>query len=305
MNEPLSNHIPDFLLDLSRRRQRAVNTSLAYESDIGQFVSFLLESGVPDSTESFSVQNLRGFLQNLAAGSLARPSIARKRAALAAFGKYLIRKRVISLNPVLSLKQPRPTKALPVTYSANEITALLDQPLSSTFPEVRTHALLEFLYGTGLRISELLSLRVPNSILSTGLVRVMGKGGKERVVPVAAQAIRALEGYLLARTEFLIAHRLSDSGMLWLSDRGKPLTRYRAYQIVFNRLDQLRGEKSSPHVLRHCYATHLLDNSAELRAVQELLGHASLATTQKYSHVSIQRLMSSYTRAHPHGESQS
>jgi integrase/recombinase XerC len=158
------------------------------------------------------------------------------------------------------------------------------------------------LYGSGLRISELLGLRPARMDLSRATLRVLGKGNRERLVPMSKQAAQALSDYLQARRDFLGQTRIADPGALWLSDRGKPLTRFRAYQLVRRELATLHGEKMSPHVLRHCFATHLLDHGADLRAVQELLGHHSLATTEKYTHVSAERLKQAYRQAHPHAD---
>ncbi|MBU1985569.1 tyrosine-type recombinase/integrase, partial [bacterium] len=203
-------------------------------------------------------------------------------------------------NPVAGLRRARSRRKLPVTYSESALSSILDTPRPEGFASVRNQALLEMLYGGGLRVSELLGLRIARMDLSRGSVRVLGKGSQERVVPISRAAVQAMGDYLNARREFLQEKGIPDSGHLWLSDRGQPLTRYRAYQIVRRELGPLHGEKTSPHVLRHCYATHLLDHGADLRAVQELLGHHSLKTTEKYTHVSAERLKAAYAQAHPH-----
>jgi site-specific recombinase XerD len=239
-------------------------------------------------------------LAELAGSNYARASIDRKRATLSAFARYLVRLEVLPRNPVASLRQPRTRRKLPTTFPESELTSLLDAPRAADFCARRNRALLEMLYGSGLRISELLGLRPARLDLSRGLLRVLGKGNKERVVPLSRKAAAAMKDYLCARREFLDEQRLADCGALWLSDRGRPLTRFRAFQIVRSELVALHGEKMSPHVLRHCFATHLLDHGADLRAVQELLGHRSLATTEKYTHVSGERLKRAYAQAHPH-----
>ena len=200
------------------------------------------------------------------------------------------------------LRQPRKPKKLPAVVAQKELVASLDASLSTEFSEIRDRALLEMLYGSGLRVSELIGLRQARMDFSRETVRVMGKGGKERIVPLSGAAIIRVKEYLVARKSHLAELDLTDPGAFWLSNRGLPLTRFRAYQIVHGYLGKLSGEKASPHVLRHCFATHLLDNGADLRAVQELLGHASLATTEKYTHVSAERLKKVYRSAHPHAE---
>jgi site-specific recombinase XerD len=158
------------------------------------------------------------------------------------------------------------------------------------------------LYGSGLRVSELLNLRLARIDMSRETVRVLGKGNKERMVPLSPTAVVRLREYVAARATHLDELGVEDPNALWISNRGLTLTRFRAYQIVHRHLQNLQGDKASPHVLRHCFATHLLDNGAELRAVQELLGHTSLATTEKYTHVSAERLKAVYKKAHPHAE---
>jgi site-specific recombinase XerD len=253
----------------------------------------------PDRLTAFAV---RGFLQELTLSGLARRSLERKRAAVSEFGRYLVRTGALRENPVAKLSRARRVSTLPVTYSQAQIVSTLDQPGASDFAATRTRALLEFLYGSGLRISELLSLRTADVDVGAGTVRVTGKGSKQRVVPVSRGALQAYAEYLAARGNFVSKLKSGDSGTLWLSDRGRPLTRFRAYRIVHAELAALYGEQSSPHVLRHCFATHLLERGAELRAVQELLGHSSLGTTQKYTHVTAERLKAVHRQAHPHGD---
>jgi integrase/recombinase XerC len=288
--------LPEFLLDLAARRGRSDPTVEAYGRDILQFLASL---DSPDVAR-FTTPAVRGHLAALAGSRYARASIDRKRAALSAFSRYLVRHGLLPRNPVASLRQPRLRRKLPAAFSETELTSLLDKRNAADFSSRRNRALLEMLYGSGLRISELLSLRPARMDLSRGLLRVLGKGRKERVVPLSRQAATAMRDYLQVRRQLLDERRLPNGDALWLSDRGRPLTRFRAFQIVRRELQNLHGEKSSPHVLRHCFATHLLDRGADLRAVQELLGHRSLATTEKYTHVSTERLKQAYAQAHPH-----
>jgi integrase/recombinase XerC len=288
--------LPEFLLDLAARRGRSDPTVEAYGRDIMQFLASLDQPAVA----AFTTAAVRAHLARLANSNYARASMDRKRAALSAFARYLVRQGLLTRNPVAGLRQARVRRKLPATFAEPEVASVLDAPRAPTFPAVRNRALLEMLYGSGLRISELLGLRPARLDLSRGLLRVLGKGNKERVVPLSRKAAAAMKEYLSARREFLDAQRLADCGALWLSDRGGPLTRFRAFQIVRRELSALHGEKTSPHVLRHCFATHLLDHGADLRAVQELLGHRSLATTEKYTHVSTERLKQAYAQAHPH-----
>jgi integrase/recombinase XerC len=293
--------LPDFLLDVSARRGRSDHTVEAYGRDILQFLTrYEQEHGVKPSPDEFTPVAVREHLHHLSASDFARASMDRKRAAISSFARFLVRQGVIERNPVSGLRQPRVRRKLPTVFAEKDLTGILDAPRAANFPAVRNHALMEMLYGSGLRISELLELRPARMDLSRGTLRVLGKGAKERVVPVSRKAVTAIREYQEARKTFLCEKRLDDPGKLWLGDRGGPLTRFRAYQIVRHELSSLHAEKMSPHVMRHCFATHLLDHGADLRAVQELLGHSSLATTEKYTHVSAERLKEAYRQAHPH-----
>ncbi len=300
MSDDLQTHLREFLLDLSRRRRRSPNTVEAYERDIKQYFSFLADLGRERTLARFSLHDLRSYLEHLVTSGLGRSSVDRKRAALSSFGRYLADRGYLPSNSVTALRRPKPRKRLPVVLGEREVASVLDVVKPGDFTAVRNRAILEILYGSGLRISELLSLRLSSLSISAGTVSVLGKGNKERVIPLTRPALARFAEYVDARHRFLNETNSPDPGVLWLSDRGRPLTRFRAYRLVRRELGVLHGEKSSPHVLRHCYATHLLDHSADLRAVQELLGHSSLATTQRYTHVTLERLKRSYAQAHPH-----
>ena len=293
--------LPEFLLDLAARRGRSDLTIEAYGRDLLRFLAALDSSGHRSAAcADFTTAAVRAHLTELMSSDYARASVDRKRAALSSFARYLVRQGLLPRNPVAVLRQPRVRRTLPTTFPEAELVSVLDKAHTGDFPAVRNLALLEMLYGSGLRISELLGLRPARMDLSRGTLRVLGKGAKERVVPLSRKAAEAMKDYVRARREFLDTQRIPEPGVLWLSDRGKPLTRFRAFQIVRSELAELHGEKTSPHVLRHCFATHLLDHGADLRAVQELLGHRSLATTEKYTHVSTERLKQAYEQAHPH-----
>jgi site-specific recombinase XerD len=293
--------LPDFLLDLSARRGRSDLTIEAYGRDLLQFFAQQEQAGRPKPTgETFTADAVRSFLQELTLSGAARTTIERKRAALSAFARFLVRQGNLAQNPVAGLKQGKVRRKLPVTYAERELTTLLDRPHTDEFAAVRNHTLLEMLYGSGLRISELLALRPARIDLTRTTLRVLGKGNQERLVTISRKAAEAMRQYMALRRTFFDGKTAADPGVLWLSDHGKPLTRFRAYQIVRHELSALYGEKMSPHVLRHCFATHLLDHGADLRVVQELLGHRTLATTEKYTHVSAARLKQAYRQAHPH-----
>jgi site-specific recombinase XerD len=296
---PLRGDILDFLVDLSARRKRSEHTIEAYARDIEQFVRYLRERlHAEPEIENLSLTLIRGYLHGLSMKGLKPASVERKRASLSEFCNYLVKHEKLKANPLDHIKGPKKPKRLPAVYSVRQVNDLLNAPVSDEFVAVRDRALLELLYGSGVRISELIGMTPDRLDLKRGTVRVLGKGNKERVVPLSKSAVAAIGNYTAARGK--LAKELPPE--LWLSDRGKKLTRFRAYKIVRYYLSALGGEKSSPHVLRHCFATHLLERGADLRAVQELLGHESVATTEKYTHVTADRLKKVYDQAHPHAE---
>ncbi|MCC6476606.1 tyrosine-type recombinase/integrase [bacterium] len=295
----LRDAVRAYVHDLAARKQRAENTVEAYERDLNQAVARLGEflhrnPELPDWT----YENLRDVVYGWAADKLSQATLQRKRAVLSDFSKHLKRLGLIERNPVALLDPPRLKKPLPVVLPETRLGAKLDEMSRLNWPEVRDLALCELLYGAGLRISEALSLIETDIDMIKRTARVTGKGSKTRVVPLSLAALECLLDYLKARErEFPAAAKTP----LWLSNQGKPLTRFRAAQIVKKSLGYLHNDVS-PHKLRHSYASHLLDRGADLRAVQELLGHESIATTERYTHVSWSRLREAYKQAHPHAE---
>jgi integrase/recombinase XerC len=299
----LRDHLVSFLVDMTTRLKRSDHTVESYARDISQFFSYEIEStGENPAPEDWKSPVIRGYLHDLAARGQSPSTIERKRASLSEFSKYLLRHDVIDKNPLLLIRGPKVKKPLPTVLDEKEVLEALTDPQGADFAAIRDRALLEMLYGSGLRISELLSLMPEDIDRARGTVRVMGKGRKERIVPLSKAAAASLSKYIEARRGFVKEHSHTAGNGLWLSDRGKSLTRHRAYRIVHKYLSRAGAVKASPHVMRHCYATHLLDHGADLRAVQELLGHTSLSTTEKYTHVSTRRLKEAYKQAHPHSE---
>jgi integrase/recombinase XerC len=299
----LRKHLVSFLVDLTTRLKRSEHTVEAYARDISQFFSYCIDStGQAPEPSDWKVPVLRGYLHELAMKGRSPASIERKRASLSEFSKYLVRQGVIEKNPIALIRGPKARKPLPTVLDEKEVIEALGLPQGAEFVAVRDRALLELLYGGGLRISELIALEKKDFDKSRGTVRVLGKGRKERIIPLSKAATTALIEYMDARGKLGVVRTLDGADPLWLSDRGKPLTRYRAYRIVNKYLKHAGAAKASPHMMRHSYATHLLDHGADLRAVQELLGHSNLSTTEKYTHVSTKRLKEAYDQAHPHSE---
>jgi integrase/recombinase XerC len=295
----------DFLLDISRHRGLSPRTVEAYGRDIRQYLEFLDETGqhqeAPDKL--LTTDLVREFLAVLLTVPLSRRSIARKMAALKALGHFLVRSEVLVANPVSAIRTPRISPHLPSTISSRQLLALLDSPCGEDFVSCRDRALLELLYGAGIRVSELTALTLGRLDLGSTTVRVMGKGGRERVCPFGKAVAQRLRTYLSLRQSHLATLEKSDPGVVFLSNRGQPISRFRVYRIVRRELSKIAGGQGlSPHLLRHCFATHLLDGGADLLAIKELLGHRRISTTQIYTKVSMERLIRAYDQAHPRAQ---
>jgi integrase/recombinase XerC len=305
MIEKLSH---SWLLALRREKNASPNTILAYENDLRQLCDFLARGRKYEGGEIAKVDLalLRLFLGELLEKGFSRRSIARKVACLKSFFRYLHRSGTIPDNPALNLSSPRLQKRLPQYLDEDAVRQLMEQPDRKTTEGKRDAALLELLYGTGIRLSELLHLELKDIDLHEGSMKVVGKGRKERIVPVGRKAVEAIRMYLSVRSEFSTKRKFRHGAQLFLTRRGYPMNP-KGVNILMNRYIGLVSdiEQKSPHVLRHTFATHLLNRGADLQAVKEMLGHESLATTQLYTHVSMDRLKKVYAQAHPRAASDS
>ncbi|MBI5483942.1 MAG: tyrosine recombinase XerC [Deltaproteobacteria bacterium] len=293
--ETLSEQIRVFSLYLETERNVSQHTLDAYRSDLSQMLSFVgREKGEAASAADVDHLLLRRFLSQLSR-SKKKSSIGRKLAAIRSFFRFLLRRGTISKNPAELVATPKKEQRLPFHLDIDQATSLMEAPDETQKHALRDRAILELLYSSGLRVSELTGLNTGEIDLSGGMVRVMGKGGKERIVPVGSRATEALQDYLEHREDFG-----RNNGPLFLNTRGGRINRRSVARIVDTHVLRIAAFKRiSPHTLRHTFATHMLEGGADLRAIQELLGHASLSTTQKYTHVSIDRLMEVYDKAHP------
>jgi integrase/recombinase XerC len=290
-----------FLKALQAEKNYSDFTISAYKLDLSQFIDFL-EKNYQDnySIENISKQHIRGFLSFLSANGLSRNSIGRKLAALRSFFHYLTRTGVLDSNPAQQIKTPKYKKKLPVFLSINEALAMLELPENDTPKGLRDRAILEIFYGTGIRLRELTNLDMRDVDFYSGLIRVLGKGGKERLVPLGPHASKSLKPYTKIRNHLLKNSKNPDFEALFLGDRGQRILPRQVQRRVTHYMSMISNATSlSPHVLRHTFATHLLDAGADLEAVKELLGHASLSTTQIYTHVSMEKLKKIYEQAHP------
>jgi len=294
----LDDHINAFLEAL-RNRAVSGHTLSAYESDLRDFDAFLkLRHTAFDSVDHVFI---RDFLGHLYERPLEKTSIARKLACLRTFFKFLVREQRIKTNPADLISSPRLPKKLPSYLPEDEAAAVVETPSGGGFKDLRDRAILELMYASGLRVRELVGLNDENLDRPQQLVRVFGKGRKQRVVPFGEFAAKALAAYLEQRDRLGLC-KAEDSGQmpLFVSIRGRRLSARDVQRLVERtRLALPSGRRMTAHTLRHTFATHLLERGADLRAIQELLGHSSLSTTQKYTHVSLEHLRAEYDKAHP------
>jgi len=302
----MEKDINDFAIHLEIERNLSFHTRKAYVADLKQFLAYLKKSGQA-ATECMRVADvdqilIRGFMRSLYLAKQKRVSIARKLAALRAFFKYLLREGRIHVNPAQLVQTPTPEKHIPGILSVDEVIAIFSVPLKDTPLSLRERAIMELFYSTGIRLSELSGLNSEDIDFAQGLIKIRGKGRKERIVPVGGPAMVAMQGYLTRRGE-LSKQGATDgknNNPFFLNSSGKRLTTRSVARVVDQSIERSGiNRKISPHALRHSFATHMMDAGADLRAIQELLGHESLSTTQKYTAVSISRLMEVYDRAHP------
>jgi len=294
----LSEDVDVFLYRLGSIRNSSPLTVKAYSEDLSQFLEFAEKEGVTSARE-VTPTLLRSFLARLQEQNLARSSRARKTATLRSFFRDLARIRAIDQSPALGLRTVKQDKRLPKFLNEPEIEALLDAPDDSPLG-LRDKALLELLYSSGIRAAELASLTVQQLDLSNGMVRVVGKGNKERVTLLGSKCIEAMNAYLGSGRPKLVEKAAAKTDMLFVNRYGVAISD-RGLRKIFDKYCGLVAVhlKITPHVMRHTFATHLLNNGADLRLVQELLGHSSLATTQLYTHVTTDRLKEVYGKAHP------
>jgi len=292
-------------------KNASLHTRRNYHNDLTQFLAFLREKETfiwnqgAGALKEINPSIIRGFLAHLLQKN-SKTTVARKIAALNSFFRFLIKEDFIALNPVQAISAPKPEKVIPSFLSVDEIFSLIEQPDHEKDLSRRDRAILELMYSCGLRVSEVISLNRGDIDLSQENVKVKGKGNKERMLPIGTKALEAIKEYLTARSNLEAKRENQEkSPALFLNHRGTRLTtrsigrmisKYARFLTLFRPIH--------PHAIRHTFATHLLDAGADLRAIQELLGHSSLSTTQKYTHVSIDRLMEVYDKAHPRAKKQ-
>jgi len=286
--------IHQFIQYLSLEKNASPHTCRNYSRDLDEFENFLEGAKVGDGeiakVDRMTIRMYLSFLHR----KNKKSSIARKLSTLRSFFKYLVKEQIVTLNPAKSVATPKVEKPLPAALTVDETFRLMGSTDGTKKHGLRDHAILELLYSSGLRVGELVGLNSSHLDLDLGIVRVMGKGRKERIVPVGSKAVEALRTYLGDRGSFDREEPLflnARGGRLTARSVGRLMKLYTRHSGIFR--------KVSPHSLRHSFATHLLDAGADIREIQEMLGHVSLSTTQRYTHLSVGKLMEVYDKAHP------
>lgn len=287
--------LDDFCSYLFHEKRRSLHTVTSYKKDLEQFFTFLSESD--KTVTACDYRDLRNWVISLDS-SYNNKSIVRKIATLKSYFKFLFLREYRKDNPAARLKNPRVAKKLPSIVSEEEMNTLLDNKAWDLdfFPDLRDKLIIDLLYGTGIRREELIALKIKDISFHKGLVKVLGKGGKERLVPFNKGLLEEIKQYIQKKNEEFVNH----SEHLIVTDKGKKSYPSLIYRVVKKNLSEVTTRKKrSPHVLRHSYATHLLDRGADLNAIKELLGHSSLAATQVYTHNSLEKLKEVFAQAHP------
>lgn len=293
----MEKQIANFLDYLAVERGLANNTRVSYGRDLHQFLSFLKEQKVTQSSQ-VSKNNILAYLIALQKSGKVPATIARHLAAIKGFYRFMFNEGLVAKDPTLNLESPKLRQKLPQVLSTGEVESLLNQPNPGQVAGLRDKAMLELLYATGLRVTELCSLNQNDVNLELGFLRCLGKGAKERIVPLGRLAIEAVTVYLeRGRAKIL---KKAQEKALFLNQHGRRLTRQGFWKIIKKYAAETNIQKEiTPHTLRHSFATHLLENGADLRSVQEMLGHADITTTQIYTHLTKKKIKEVYTRTHP------
>lgn len=301
LQPPYRHLLETFLSYLSIERNYADNTKESYRNDLTRYLHYMQE--LPCQPEAITLQEIERFIIVLHELGLEPASLARNISAIRSLHRFLVTDRFLTSNPAALLRQPRQPRYLPDVLSIDEIFSLLDAPLQSINPApfpLRDKAMLELLYATGTRASELVTIRQQNLFADAGFIRIFGKGNKERIIPAGSSALAWIARYQ-QELRIKLAGPQSDD-YLFLNSRGRGITRMSLFTIVRN-YAILAGinKQVSPHTFRHSFATHLLEGGADLRAVQEMLGHSSIATTQIYTHLDRRFLKEVHRTCHPRG----
>ena len=290
----INSKIDSFLDYLLIEKKYSINTINSYRNDLNIFREFM-----PDDLNKINFKKLREYLKYLKDLKLSEKSIAHNITVLRSFYKYLMIEKIVSVNPIALIELPKIKKTIPNVLSYEEINKLLDIKITDKY-SARNKAMLELMYASGLRVSELINVKISDIDLENAIIRTIGKGDKERIIPLGDYAICAIKIYMDGYRESLLINGVND--YLFINNHGNKMTRVGFFKII-KKLAREKDIKTnfSPHTLRHSFATHLLDAGADLRSIQELLGHSDIKTTQIYTHVSREKIRQDYENFHPHG----
>ncbi len=294
----MEDQVKDFIHYMIVEKGLAQNTVVSYERDLKGYLKYIQKVEQLSSLHDVTRLHIINFLHHLKDTGKSSKTIARHIASIRSFHQFLLRERVVEHDPSVHIETPQAERKLPKVLSIEEVEALLQTPQENTPFGLRDKAMLELLYATGLRVSELINLDLSDVHLTMGFVRCLGKGNKERIIPLGRLATEAVEKYIQFGRKELMGKKPSNA--LFLNHHGQRLSRQGFWKILKRLASEANIQKElTPHTLRHSFATHLLENGADLRAVQEMLGHADISTTQIYTHVSKARLKDVYKQFHP------
>lgn len=291
----LDYEIESYLESVLLEQQLSKNTAKAYQNDLKQYTQFLKKRKIT-SAKDIKNKDISDYIENLFHKNEKTSTVAHMLTAIKNFHKFLLKNGTLKKDVSLLIERPKMRKQLPHTLSIKEVDQLLDIPLNTVY-DYRNKAMLELMYGTGLRVSELISLTFQNIDFENAVIRCYGKGSKERIVPIGEYAMEYLTKYIEQRP-FLLKHGPNDS--LFLNNHGKAMTRQGFFKNLKSILEEKNiSSKISPHTLRHSFATHMLEGGADLRTIQELLGHSDVSTTKIYTHISNKKIEEDYQKYHP------
>ncbi|MFA5339599.1 MAG: site-specific tyrosine recombinase XerD [Candidatus Omnitrophota bacterium] len=293
----MEDFIKEFMDYLSVERGLSKNTLESYSRDLNKYAGYLKKKGI-NNLDKVKRPDIQDFMMGLKNDKLNASSIARNLVAIKVFHRYLTSQRLLKEDVTSVIETPKLWKTLPDVLDEKEVEAILDSPNTRLKQGLRDRAALELMYATGMRVSELVNLKLTDIHIDMGFVKCLGKGQKERIIPVGSKAKEAIQKYLeKARPKFL---KKDDSGAIFLTRLGKPMSRQTFWMVIKHYVKDARIKKRvTPHTLRHSFATHLLQNGADLRIVQELLGHVNISTTQIYTHINKERLKQIHQKFHP------
>lgn len=294
----MQNYITAFIEYLQYEKGLSENTRAAYRRDLNKFNAYQLKNSESSEPGEINKQQIMAFLSTQMDEGAANSTVARSLSSIKSFYKYLVLENQVQNNPTSDLETPKIKRRLPDILTIEEVDKLMEQPRVTLPLGLRDRAMLELMYGTGVRVSELLSLQIEDVNTTAGFMRCFGKGRKERIIPVNQTSIDWIQRYLARARNLLVKNYLERT--LFVNANGRSMSRQGFYKILgaYAKKAEL-GKEVTPHTLRHSFATHLLENGADLRAVQEMLGHADISTTQIYTHLTRSRLMEVYQLYHP------